>query len=141
LAGRAVPVATAEGPLGEGAETFFSASRIRPFASYKVWNASKTGQISSNVAFVGPEGRWLVGMPSLWAWGLLFWALGLGLIWFLSYKMEMASPVDANIPAYDPPPSLRRDQRAAEHERLRVLVVTGAVGIALVVLMALSFGG
>lgn len=99
------------------------------------------GLVFGNAAFVGPEGRWLVGMPSLWAWGLLFWALGLGLVWFLSYKMEMASPVDADIPAYDPPPRLRRDQRAAERERLRVLVVTGAVGFALVVLTALSFGG
>lgn len=35
-AGRAVPVATAEGPVGEGAKAFFSASRISPLATYCV---------------------------------------------------------------------------------------------------------
>ena len=99
------------------------------------------GLVFGNTAFVGLDGRWLVGMPSLWVWGLLFWALGLGLIWFLSYKMEMASPVDADIPAYTPRPLLRRDQRTAEAERLRAFVVTGAVAFALIVLTALSFGG
>lgn len=99
------------------------------------------GLVFGNAAFVGLDGRWLVGMPSLWAWGLLFWALGLGLIWFLSYKMEMASPVDGDIPAYAPPLRLRRDQRTAEAERLRILLITGAVGFTLIVLTALSFGG
>ncbi len=50
LAGRAVSVAPAEGPVGEGAETFFSASRINPRATYWVWKASNTGQISSNAS-------------------------------------------------------------------------------------------
>lgn len=99
------------------------------------------GLVFGNAAFVGADGRWLVGMPSLWAWGVLFWALGLGLIWFLSYKMEMASPFDGDIPAYTPPPRLRRDQRSAEAARLRALLVTGAVGLTLIVLTALSFGG
>lgn len=99
------------------------------------------GLVFGNTAFIGLDGRWLLGMPSLWAWGVLFWALGLGLIWFLSYKMEMASAVDADIPAYSPPPRLRRDQRTGEAERLRALLVTGAVGFTLIVLTALSFGG
>lgn len=99
------------------------------------------GLVFGNAAFVGADGRWLVGMPSLWAWGVLFWALGLGLIWFLSYKMEMASPFDGDIPAYTPPPRLRRDKRSAEAARLRALLVTGAVGLTLIVLTALSFGG
>jgi len=99
------------------------------------------GLIFGNAAFVGPEGKWLLGMPSLWGWSLLFWALGLGVVWFLSYKMEMASPLAIDIPAYEPRPRLRRDQTAAERERLRALVVTLAVGFALIVLTALSFGG
>lgn len=99
------------------------------------------GLVFGNAAFVGMDGRWLVGMPSLWAWGVLFWALGLGLIWFLSYKMEMASSFDGDIPAYTPPPRLRRDQRSAEAARLRALLVSGAVGFTLIVLTALSFGG
>ncbi len=99
------------------------------------------GLVLGNTAFTAPDGRWLVGMPSLWAWGLLFWALGVGGVWFLAYKMEMASPGTADIPAYEPPPRLKRDHRAAEAERLRVLVLTGAIGFGLVVLTARSFGG
>ena len=99
------------------------------------------GVVFGNIAFGAPAGTWLVGMPSQWAWGLLFWALGLGLVWFLSYKMEMASPHTGAIPAYTPPPRLRPDTRAAERERLRALVLTAAIGFALIVLTALSFGG
>jgi SSS family solute:Na+ symporter len=62
------------------------------------------------------------------------------MIWFLAYKMEMASPLAMEIPAYEPRPRLRPDQRAAERQRLRALVVTGGVGSALVILTALAFG-
>ncbi|OJU05943.1 MAG: hypothetical protein BGN83_01615, partial [Rhizobium sp. 63-7] len=51
------------------------------------------GLIFGNYAFLGPDGSWPLGMPSLWGWGLMFWVAGLGLVWFLSYKMEMASPL------------------------------------------------
>lgn len=98
------------------------------------------GLIFGNAAFVGADGAWLVGIPSLWAWGLLFWALGLGVIWFLSYKMEMASPLQIEIPAFEPQPRLRRDQTAAEQARLRALFITAGVAFALVVLVTLSFG-
>jgi SSS family solute:Na+ symporter len=98
------------------------------------------GLIFGNAAFGRPAEPWIVGMPSLWAWGLLFWALGLGMIWFLAYKMEMASPLTIDIPAYEPRPRLRPDQRVLERQRLRALVVTGGVGFGLVVLTALAFG-
>jgi Na+/proline symporter len=39
---------------------------------------------------VGVEG-WTFGMPSIWAWQILFWALGVGMMWFLAYKMEMST--------------------------------------------------
>lgn len=99
------------------------------------------GLVFGNAAFGRPTEAWLVGMPSLWAWGLLFWALGLGMIWFLSYKMEMASPLTIEIPPYEPRPRLRKDQRAEELQRIRALVVTGGVGFALIVLTTLAFGG
>ena len=102
--------------------------------------AAGPGLIFGNSAFVTAEGAWIMGIPSLWAWCLLFWAAGLGMIWFLSYKMEMASPLAISIPAYEPPPRLRRDQRAAELARIRVLLVTLGVGFSLAVLLALSFG-
>lgn len=98
------------------------------------------GLIFGNYAFVGSDGHWLVGMPSLWAWGVLFWAVGLCVIWFLSYKMEMASPVDVNISTYIPPRRLHRDHRDAEKMRLRRLLVTGLTGFIIIVFLVLSFG-
>lgn len=97
------------------------------------------GLIFGNYAFLRADGSWALGIPSLWGWGLIFWVAGLGLVWFLSYKMEMASPLTAEIPAYQPPLRLRSDQRQVELERLRVLVMTFAVGFALIVIAALSF--
>ena len=102
------------------------------------------GLIFGNAAFgkAGAEGAsWLVGMPSLWAWALASWVTGIGLVWFLSYKMEMASPYGQEIPAYEPTLRLRRDRSDAEQERLRILIITGAAGFVLIVLIAFSFGG
>jgi SSS family solute:Na+ symporter len=95
-----------------------------------------------NFAFGVPgAGRgWILGMPSLWAWSALFWVLGVGLLWFLAYKLEMASPVTAVIDAYEPRPRLHLNQGQRERERLRALVITGAVGFGLAVLIAFSFG-
>ncbi len=102
--------------------------------------AAGPGLVFGNSAFITLDGLWIMGIPSLWAWGLLFWAAGLGMVWFLSYKMEMASPLAITIPPYEPPPRLRHDQSAAEAARLRVLLVTVGVGFSLAVLIALSFG-
>lgn len=99
------------------------------------------GLVFGNVAFGAPEGAWVLGMPSQWVWGLLFWMLGLGLIWFLSYRMEMASPHAAAVPPCEPRLQLRVDTRAAERARLRALVLTAAIGFALFVMTAVSFGG
>ncbi|MCW8835396.1 MAG: hypothetical protein OQJ99_03385 [Rhodospirillales bacterium] len=38
----------------------------------------------------GVEG-WTFGMPSIWAWQILFWILGVFMMWFLAYKMEMST--------------------------------------------------
>lgn len=99
------------------------------------------GLVFGNAAFGVAGGVWLVGMPSLWAWSLLFWALGVGLVWFLAYRMEMASPVTMDIPAFTPRPRLRPDHAVQERERLRKLVVAAALGFALIVLTVFSFGG
>ena len=34
---------------------------------------------------------WTFGIPSIWAWQILFWLLGCGMMWFLAYKMEMST--------------------------------------------------
>lgn len=98
------------------------------------------GLVFGNGAFLGPDGQWLVGMPSLWGWSLLFWALGVGLVWFLSYKMEMASPLAMDVPAFEPRPRLRVHQEGRERDRLRALVVTSAIAFTLIVLTVFGFG-
>ncbi len=47
---------------------------------------------------VGVEG-WTFGMPSIWAWQILFWALGVGMMWFLAYKMEMSTVPEKEVMA------------------------------------------
>lgn len=102
------------------------------------------GLIFGNSAFAPSGGEttvWLLGMPSIWAWSLGAWVCGIGLVWFLAYKMEMASPVHVAIPPYEPPLRLKKDQSGLEQERLRALIITGAAGFVLAVLIAFSFGG
>lgn len=35
---------------------------------------------------------WVFGIPSLWAWQIVWWALGVLLIWLLAYKLEFSTP-------------------------------------------------
>lgn len=35
---------------------------------------------------------WAFGIPSVWAWLIVWWALGVLLIWLLAYKLELATP-------------------------------------------------
>jgi Na+/proline symporter len=50
------------------------------------------GAVIGNWIFGDPNNpaSWIFGMPSIWAWQLLFWALGVGMMWFLAYKLEMS---------------------------------------------------
>jgi Na+/proline symporter len=52
------------------------------------------GAVIGNTIFGAPaagvEG-WTFGIPSIWAWQILFWILGVGMMWFLAYKMEMST--------------------------------------------------
>jgi Na+/proline symporter len=41
---------------------------------------------------VGPTG-WVMGVPSLWAWQMMWWALGVLILWFLAYRLQMSTPV------------------------------------------------
>ena len=51
------------------------------------------GAVIGNWVFGNPNdaATWMFGMPSIWAWQLLWWALGVGMMWFLAYKMEMST--------------------------------------------------
>jgi solute:Na+ symporter, SSS family len=39
----------------------------------------------------GPA-AWLFGIPSLWAWQIISWALGVLLLWLLAYRLSMSRP-------------------------------------------------
>ena len=60
------------------------------------------GAVIGNDIFGAPNAGvagWTFGMPSIWAWQILFWALGVGMMWFLAYKMEMSTMPDKEVEA------------------------------------------
>ncbi len=60
------------------------------------------GAVIGNWIFGAPDaGRagWTFGIPSIWAWQIIFWALGVGMMWFLAYKMEMSTMPEKDIEA------------------------------------------
>jgi Na+/proline symporter len=62
--------------------------------------AAGPGAVVGNWIFGNPNdpSSWWLGMPSIWVWQFLGWVLGIGLIWFLAYHMEMAIPSQQNLP-------------------------------------------
>ena len=51
------------------------------------------GAVIGNIFFGDPGGgydAWVFGVPSLWAWQVFWWVLGIGLIWFLAIKMQLS---------------------------------------------------
>jgi solute:Na+ symporter, SSS family len=140
------------GEEGEEARRFLfdqlvSSPRVRALRS-TAWSATLAwsflalgpGLVFGNYAFVGADGHWVLGMPSLWGWSLAMWVAGLGLVWFLSYKMELASPSTVHVPAYVPRLRLRAGQAEAELRRRRTAIIAIAVGASLAVIAALAFG-
>jgi Na+/proline symporter len=59
------------------------------------------GAVIGNTIFGNPNdaSTWLFGMPSIWAWQLLWWALGVFMMWFLAYKMEMSTVPETEVQA------------------------------------------
>jgi len=52
------------------------------------------GAVLGNTIFGAPDAgyaAWTFGIPSIWAWQILWWALGVFMMWFLAYKMEMST--------------------------------------------------
>jgi solute:Na+ symporter, SSS family len=52
------------------------------------------GAVIGNDIFGAPDAGiegWTFGMPSIWAWQIIWWALGCFMMWFLAYKMEMST--------------------------------------------------
>ncbi len=55
--------------------------------------AQGPGTVIGNTIFGNPNNSatWTFGMPSIWAWQIIWWALGVGMMWFLAYKMNMST--------------------------------------------------
>ena len=50
------------------------------------------GAVIGNSLFGDPNtpSTWLFGIPSIWTWQIIWWAIGVFMMWFLAYKMEMS---------------------------------------------------
>ncbi|MDW3095373.1 MAG: sodium:solute symporter [Gammaproteobacteria bacterium] len=57
------------------------------------------GAVIGNTIFGNPNdaNTWIFGMPSIWAWQLLWWAVGVFMMWFLAYKMGMSTVPDKQV--------------------------------------------
>jgi len=57
------------------------------------------GAVIGNTIFGNPNdtNTWVFGIPSIWAWQLLWWVLGVLMMWFLAYKMEMSKVPDKEV--------------------------------------------
>ena len=61
------------------------------------------GQVLGNNFFGDPNAgydEWILKIPSIWGYQLIWWFFGIGLIWFLSSKMDLSTlpnkPIQAN---------------------------------------------
>ena len=67
----------------------------RAWAIALVWFlfAIGPGAVVGNTIFGAPNdpASWMFGIPSIWAWQIVWWALGVFMMWFLAYKMEMST--------------------------------------------------
>ena len=58
------------------------------------------GSIFGNIVFGEPNAgyaAWIFGMPSIWAWQIIWWSLGVGMIWFIAIKAKMSTEPEKNI--------------------------------------------
>ncbi|MBW2443859.1 MAG: sodium:solute symporter family protein [Deltaproteobacteria bacterium] len=59
------------------------------------------GCVIGNTIFGDPlqPAEWLNGMPSIWIWQVIWWILGIGMMWFLAYKLEMSTNITTDFEA------------------------------------------
>jgi solute:Na+ symporter, SSS family len=57
------------------------------------------GAVVGNTILGNPNdpNTWIFAMPSIWAWQLLWWALGVFMMWFLAYKLRMSTVPEKEI--------------------------------------------
>ena len=61
---------------------------------------SGPGMVIGNWLFGNPSDPttwWVFGMPSIWVWQLIFWVLGVAMMWFCCYKLEMSTVPEKEI--------------------------------------------
>ena len=57
---------------------------------------------------------WFLGMPSIWIWQILWWLLGVFMMWFLAYKLEMSTNITQDFESlkhdiYEEPVTVKSD--------------------------------
>jgi hypothetical protein len=59
------------------------------------------GCVIGNTLFGDPmaPATWANGMPSIWFWQIIWWILGIGMMWFLAYKLEMSTNITTEFEA------------------------------------------
>ena len=60
------------------------------------------GAVIGNYIFGAPGddlAGWDFGTPSLWAWQILWWALGVVMLWLLAYKLDFSTALAQPIPS------------------------------------------
>jgi Na+/proline symporter len=59
------------------------------------------GAVVGNTLFGNPNdaATWVFGMPSIWVWQIIWWFLGVCMMWMLAYKMQMSTMPETEIVA------------------------------------------
>ena len=59
------------------------------------------GAVIGNTIFGNPNdaSTWIFGIPSIWAWQIIWWGLGVVMMWFLAYRMQMSTMPDTDVVA------------------------------------------
>lgn len=108
-----------------------------------VFFAIGPGVVLGNQIFGAPSDgfqAWLLQMPSLWAWIILFWVIGVFMIWFLAYKMGLASASGVEIKQLDSViPMILKDNKIQEEELLRLFWMLTLIA-ALIIIISWIFG-
>jgi len=57
--------------------------------------------VIGNTIFGSPldPSTWPNGMPSIWIWQIVWWILGIGMMWFLAYKLQMSTNITTEFDA------------------------------------------
>ncbi len=83
------------------------------------------GSLIGNDFFGAPNkgpAEWVLGVPSLWGWQIVWWALGVLVIWLLAYRMEMSVSPVAMIEAQPLPAADERPVESDAGARIKVVV-------------------